>query len=60
MPFYKAIRNDTETGRRTASNLLTLRTELDIRIPSRTVDSTLLLATWNTGVRGQQVRRQDG
>ncbi len=47
MPDYKSIDSNTPEGRRTASNLLTLKIELDNAIPSKTVDSTLLLATWN-------------
>ncbi len=34
-------------GRRTAESLLRLKTGLDIAIPSKTIDPTLLLATWN-------------
>ncbi|MFL7870693.1 MAG: endonuclease/exonuclease/phosphatase family protein [Anaerolineales bacterium] len=47
MPDYKSIDSNTPEGRRTASNLLTLKIELDNAIPAKTVDSTLLLATWN-------------
>jgi len=47
MPDYKSIDSNTPEGRRTANNLLTLKIELDNAIPSKTVDSTLLLATWN-------------
>ena len=47
MPDYKHIDNNTPEGRRTAKNLLTLKLELDNAVPARTVDSTLLLATWN-------------
>lgn len=47
MPDYKSIDSESAVGRRTAKNLLTLKFELDIAIPSKTVDSTLLLATWN-------------
>jgi endonuclease/exonuclease/phosphatase family metal-dependent hydrolase len=47
MPFYKKIDNRTMEGRRTAESLLRLKTELDIAIPSKTADPTLLLATWN-------------
>ncbi len=47
MPDYKRIDNSTPEGRRTAQNLIKLRFELDNAIPARTVDSTLLLATWN-------------
>jgi len=47
MPFYKNIDSNTVEGRRTAERLLTLKFELDKTIPSKTVDPTLLLATWN-------------
>jgi endonuclease/exonuclease/phosphatase family metal-dependent hydrolase len=47
MPFYKTINASTPEGRRTAEGLLRLRTELDKAIPTKTVDPTLLLATWN-------------
>ena len=47
MPFYKNIDSNTVEGRRTAERLLTLKLELDKTIPSKTVDPTLLLATWN-------------
>jgi hypothetical protein len=47
MPFYYTIDNTTEAGRRTASNLLALKTKLAEEIPRRTITDTLLLATWN-------------
>ena len=47
MPFYKTIDSNTLEGRRTAEGLLRLKTELDKSIPPKTVDPTLLLATWN-------------
>ena len=47
MPDYKSLDSNTPEGRRTAQNLITLKFELDNAIPARTVDSTLLLATWN-------------
>ena len=47
MPFYKSIDSNTIEGRRTAERLLTLKFELDKAIPAKTVDPTLLLATWN-------------
>lgn len=47
MPNYKTIDSSTEAGRRTAQRLLALKLELDKAIPSKTVDPTLLLATWN-------------
>lgn len=47
MPDYKSIASETPEGRRTAQNLIRLKFELDNAIPARTVDSTLLLATWN-------------
>lgn len=47
MPDYKHIDSSTVEGRRTARNLITLRLELDNKVPTKTVESTLLLATWN-------------
>lgn len=47
MPDYKHIDSNTLEGRRTAQNLITLKFELDNAVPTKTVDSTLLLATWN-------------
>jgi endonuclease/exonuclease/phosphatase family metal-dependent hydrolase len=47
MPDYKNIESKTVEGRRTAERLLTLKLELDKAIPSKTVDPTLLLGTWN-------------
>ncbi|HNE06245.1 MAG TPA: endonuclease/exonuclease/phosphatase family protein [Anaerolineales bacterium] len=47
MPEYKSLDGNTPEGKRTAQNLIRLRFELDNAIPARTVDSTLLLATWN-------------
>jgi len=47
MPDYKSIASDTIGGRRTAENLIKLKFELDNAIPAKTVDSTLLLGTWN-------------
>jgi len=47
MPDYKSIASDTPEGRRTAQNLIKLKFELDMAIPAKSVDSTLLLGTWN-------------
>jgi len=47
MPDYKSIDSNTVEGRRTADRLLKLKIELDNAIPSKTVDATLLLGTWN-------------
>jgi len=47
MPEYKNIDSTTIEGRRTAERLLALKFELDKAIPTKTVDPTLLLATWN-------------
>lgn len=46
MPFYNELKNDTEEGMRTAKRLLALKQALR-DIPEKTVDKTLLLATWN-------------
>jgi endonuclease/exonuclease/phosphatase family metal-dependent hydrolase len=47
MPDYKSLDSNTIEGRRTAQKLRELKLELDMAIPSKTVDPTLLLATWN-------------
>jgi endonuclease/exonuclease/phosphatase family metal-dependent hydrolase len=47
MPFYQTIKEDTLEGKRIIDNLLALRRQLDRDIPPRTLDETLLLATWN-------------
>jgi len=47
MPFYKKIDNKTPEGQRTVEGLLRLKEELDKAVPAKTVDPTLLLATWN-------------
>lgn len=47
MPDYKSIDSTTVEGRRTARNLRALKLDLDMAIPAKTVDPTLLLATWN-------------
>lgn len=47
MAFYYTIDNKTESGRRTARNLLALKERLAAEIPRRTITDTLLLATWN-------------
>lgn len=47
MPFYYNIDEKTDAGKRTAKNLLALREQLNADVPKRTVDGTLLLATWN-------------
>jgi endonuclease/exonuclease/phosphatase family metal-dependent hydrolase len=47
VPYYKKINTQTPEGRRTAEGLLRLRTELNKVIPQKTIDPTLLLATWN-------------
>ena len=46
MPFYHRINATTPHGQRTAERLLDLKSALDA-IPTKTVDNTLLLATWN-------------
>ena len=47
MPDYKHLDCTTVEGRRTAKNLRALKLDLDTAIPAKTVDPTLLLATWN-------------
>jgi endonuclease/exonuclease/phosphatase family metal-dependent hydrolase len=47
MPFYKGLDAGTPEGRRTAEGLLRLKGALDGAVPAKTVDRTLLLASWN-------------
>jgi endonuclease/exonuclease/phosphatase family metal-dependent hydrolase len=47
MPFYKDLNPTTKEGKRTLEKLLELRKRLATKIPPRTLDNTLLLATWN-------------
>jgi endonuclease/exonuclease/phosphatase family metal-dependent hydrolase len=49
MPFYFPLRWNfsPEEGQRTAANLLNLRRQIRKEIPYRTVNDTLLMATWN-------------
>ncbi len=53
MPFYYQMSRKTAAGRRTADRLLLLRERLahnvdgTRNVPERTVDETLLVATWN-------------
>ena len=47
MPFYKSLNSQLPEDRRTTEGLLRLKAELDTAIPMKTVDPTLLLATWN-------------
>jgi len=46
MPFYNTIDTETKAGRRTVRRLMELKEGLK-DIPRKTVDDTLLLATWN-------------
>ncbi len=47
MPYYKSIDYKSIEGKRTAEGLLRLKSELDKAIPAKSIDKTLLLATWN-------------
>lgn len=49
MPYYFPLKHNfaADESQRTASNLLALRRQLRDEIPPRTVNDTLLLATWN-------------
>jgi endonuclease/exonuclease/phosphatase family metal-dependent hydrolase len=46
MPFYKSIDGTSPHGKRTIQGLLLLKEKLK-EIPIKTVDSSLLIATWN-------------
>lgn len=47
MPYYKSIDGKKEAGKRTIEGLLRLRPALDTEIPPKSLDDTLLLASWN-------------
>lgn len=48
MPFYYKIDSESADGRRTAERLLAIRQKfIDDGVPQRTLNDTLLLATWN-------------
>src|SRR5882762_5232427 len=47
VPFYSTINNKTPEGRRTAEGLLRLKKALDLAVPTKTLDQTLLIASWN-------------
>lgn len=47
MPFYKSLDNRKTEDRRIAEVLLRLKTVLDQEVPEKSVDKTLLLASWN-------------
>jgi hypothetical protein len=49
MPYYKAVLDtlDRKTAARVADNLLRLRTRLKKEIPTRNVQDSVLVATWN-------------
>ncbi len=49
MPFYYNIDSTTRAGRRSATRLLALRDAIETtdNVPARTLNDTLLLATWN-------------
>ncbi len=47
MPFYQAIDGTTQVGKRTIDGCLRLRDALESEISNKTLDSTLLLASWN-------------
>jgi len=47
MPLYQELNENTEEGRRTLGRLMELRSALQKEIPMRTLEETLLLATWN-------------
>lgn len=47
MPFYSSLKSEREQDLRTVEGLLRLRKALDKAIPQRTLDQTLLLASWN-------------
>ncbi|HOX44452.1 MAG TPA: endonuclease/exonuclease/phosphatase family protein [Myxococcota bacterium] len=47
MPFYHSLNSKRAEDRRTAEGLIRLRTALRAEVPAKTLDSKLLLASWN-------------
>jgi endonuclease/exonuclease/phosphatase family metal-dependent hydrolase len=47
MPFYNTLDPSSSEDRRTAEGLLRLKAALSKTIPTKTLDDTLLVATWN-------------
>ena len=47
MPFYKTLNNQAAADRQIADGLLRLKPALDEAIPAKSLDLTLLLASWN-------------
>jgi endonuclease/exonuclease/phosphatase family metal-dependent hydrolase len=47
MPFYRRIDGSKDEGRRTIEGILRLKEALDKEIPRKTLDQTLLVASWN-------------
>ena len=47
MPFYNILRKENPVDRRTAGNLINLKLALDAEIPAKSLDKTLIVASWN-------------
>jgi endonuclease/exonuclease/phosphatase family metal-dependent hydrolase len=47
MPFYKNLNSQIPADRQTAAGLLRLKAALDQAVPAKSLDLTLLLASWN-------------
>lgn len=47
MPFYQTINGTSKQGKRTIDGCLRLRKALEAEIPQKTLDNTLLVASWN-------------
>lgn len=47
MPFYQNIKPETPEGKRTITKLQALRKQLAEKVPTKQMESNLLLATWN-------------
>ena len=47
MPFYNILNSANPADRRTAANLLKLKSALDNSVPAKTLDQTLIVGSWN-------------
>ena len=57
-PRARGLDTETTTDQRTAQGLLLLREKLAEQVPKRTINETLLLATWNIRHFGMKPRSE--